>query len=130
MIRKEVILYGIDNYSMIIENITEDLKKNEEYFDIKLILTEALTNAFKHGNNSEKTKPIRLSYFYYGQTVCFEIEDTNVNKSSINIPDEIDEYSILNESGRGLYLIKVLSDEIEIRNNILIIKKIIHNITN
>ena len=127
MIRKEVILYGIDNYSRIIENITEDLKLSEDYFDIKLILTEALTNAFKHGNNSDKTKPIRLSCCYNGQTVYFEIEDTNVNKSSIALPDGIDDDTILNESGRGLYLIKALSDEVEIRNNILNIKKILNN---
>lgn len=47
----EFILYGLSKHKQIIDKITAELNASKYNFDIKLILTEALTNAFKHGNN-------------------------------------------------------------------------------
>ena len=125
MIKKEVIFHGIEDHSRIIENILDDLRLKDDYFDVKLILTEAITNSFVHGNNRDKNLPITLHYYYDGQAVFFEIEDSNKNKGNINIPDKIEDDEILSESGKGLFLINVLSDEVEINNNVIKIKKII-----
>lgn len=128
MERKEIVLYGIDNYLQIIDQVISDLCITRDYFDIKLILTEALTNAYKHGNSSDKTKPIKLAYYSSGKTAGFEIQDSGINNKPICIPDKIEDDAILNESGKGLFLIKALSDKFEIRNNALIIEKNIADI--
>lgn len=126
MKKKEFILYGLDNYKDIINKITLDLHELDnciDYFDIRLMLTEALTNAFKHGNNNNKDKPIFLRYFYDNSEIVFEIEDSGEGFINVTIPDEILYENILNNQGRGLYLIKCIADEIELKSNRLIIKK-------
>lgn len=125
MKRKEIIFYGIDSYMEIIEQIIKDLCLNGDAFDIRLILTEALTNAFKHGNNSDKSKPIKLTYYYDGNKVRFQIADCGLDGGNIVIPDEISDEEILNESGKGLFLIKALSNKFEIINNVQVIEKYI-----
>jgi serine/threonine-protein kinase RsbW len=125
MKRAQLIIYGIDNYSIIIDKVIKELMLNGDCFDIRLILTEALANAFKHGNNSDKSIPIKLSYYNDGQTVFLEIEDSNINNNKVDFSGigEISDEQLLNESGKGLFLIKALADNVEVNNNILTIKK-------
>ncbi|MCT4542748.1 MAG: ATP-binding protein [Vallitalea sp.] len=129
MKKYEFILHGLDNCKEIIELIITNLKRiynNINYFDIKLILTEGLTNAFKHGNKNNKEKPIFLRYYLKHAHVIFEIEDSG-NGVNGNIPDSIPEENILNNQGRGLYLINVIADELQVKGNCLIIKKYLQN---
>lgn len=116
-------LYGLSKYEEIIDRIIEDLNASKHYFDIKLILTEALTNAFKHGNHNDIKKPIYLTYYYDGQNIKFEVEDSGPGFKDVIIPNEACEQDILNDSGRGLFLIKSLVDTIELRENTLVIEK-------
>lgn len=123
MIKKEFILYGLDKYNEVIDKIIEDLNILSHSFDIKLMLTEALTNAFKHGNNSDENEPIYLRYNYIDNNIQFEIEDCGSGFENIVIPDELTDEILLNDSGRGLFLIKCAADKIEFKNSTLIIKK-------
>jgi serine/threonine-protein kinase RsbW len=121
--KKEFILYGLANYKEIIEKIIADLKILEHCFDIKLMLTEALTNAFKHGNKGNIDKPIYLRYAYDGIEVKFEIEDCGTGFENFSIPEEPSNECLLSDSGRGLFLIKCMADKIELRKNTLVIQK-------
>ncbi len=123
MIKKEFVLYGLTKYKEIIDRVINDLKVFHDHFDIRLILTEALTNAFKHGNNGNKDKPIHLRYIFDDNKVIFEIEDSGAGYENVSIPDEALDETLLNESGRGLFLIKCIADKIELRNNTLIVEK-------
>ena len=123
MIKNEFILYGLVHHQEIIDNIISDLKAFDNDFDIRLILTEALTNAFQHGNQNCIDKPIYLRYFYHNKNLSFEIEDCGDGLEDIAIPKEITEDQILNPSGKGLFLINYIADEIEHKKNILIIRK-------
>lgn len=117
------VLYGIENYKTIIENVVKEVKEPNCSFDIRLILTEALTNAFEHGNNKEKDKPIYLKYTLNNKCIKLEIEDSGERVSNIVIPENIDEKDLLEESGRGLFLIKAIADKVQYKNNRLIIEK-------
>lgn len=123
MKKNEFILYGLTKYKEIIDKIIDDLKAFHDYFDIKLILTEALTNAYIHGNNGKVDKPIHLRYTYDDIKVRFEIEDSGPGFENVIIPGEAIDETLLNESGRGLFLIKCIADKLELRNNTLIIEK-------
>ncbi|NMM64754.1 ATP-binding protein [Clostridium sp. P21] len=123
MKNNEFILYGLSEYKQIIDKVISDLNASQYDFDIKLILTEALTNAFKHGNNMKADKPIYLRYAYDNSNVKFEIQDCGNGLKNVIINENLDEEDILNDQGRGLFLIKNLSDNIELKPNTLIIEK-------
>lgn len=117
------ILYGIDNYNKIIEDVIKNLNAYDYYFDIKLILTEALLNAFEHGNRGDKTKPINLFYNFDGKCLNFKITSSEKNLPTINIPEAVSNEDLLKDHGRGLFLINSLSDKVEFKDNALLIQK-------
>ncbi|KZL92264.1 ATP-binding protein [Clostridium magnum] len=121
--QKKLLLYGLDNYKETIDKVVKDLNIHDYYFDIKLILTEALTNAFYHGNKQDKTKPIILRYYHDDSDIVFEIEHSETNLETIDIFDEISDEDLLKEHGRGLFLIKCFVDKIEVDKNSLVIRK-------
>lgn len=119
----EFILYGLSEHKQVIDKILAELNVSEYDFDIRLILTEALTNAFKHGNEMNIDKPIHLRYLYNDLSVKFEIEDCGTGFENIIIDEKLSDENLLYDQGRGLFLIKNLSDNIELKQNILIIEK-------
>lgn len=141
IISNTLFIRGLPSYERLIEKVINDVAKaiktiytemalkkkafQELTFDINLILTEALTNAFYHGNNGDISKPISLSYKCDGKTLNFKIIDSGDEDKKISIPDEIKDEDLLNEGGRGLFLIKALADKVEFNNNTLIIDKYI-----
>ena len=119
----EFILYGLGGYQEVINKIIADINNCEYEFDIRLILTEALTNSFKHGNRNDSNKPIYLRYSCNGSSVKFEIKNSGVEYENVIIPEPISDENILSNSGRGLFLIKCIADHMEVKNNTLIIQK-------
>lgn len=122
--QNELVLYGLNNYKEVIDKVVRDLNVPDYYFDIKLILTEALTNAFYHENKHDITK---LRYYYEDTSIVFEIENSEINLQNINVLEEIDDEDLLKEHGRGLFLINCFVDKIEVNKNTLIIRKKIAN---
>jgi serine/threonine-protein kinase RsbW len=119
----EFILYGLSKHKQIIDKIITELNAYRYNFDIRLILTEGLTNAFKHGNNMSVDKPIYLKYFYNGTNVKFEIKDCGTGLENVIIDEQAEDEDLLSDSGRGLFLIRNLSDKIELKQNTLIVQK-------
>lgn len=122
-IKKEVCLQGICSFKETIENVINTLNIHQFDFEIKLILSEALNNAFIHGNLKNMDKPIYLRYFCDGKKVKFEIEDSGKGFQWQNLENEIPDDKLLDDSGRGLFLIFNLSDNLQIKKNVVIIEK-------
>lgn len=125
-ISNEFALYGLAKCQEIIDQIIKELAiqyEVENCFDIRLIITEAVTNAFQHGNKGSIAKPIFLRYFYDGQRVRLEIQDKGCELENVVILDQITDKCILNESGKGLFLINSVADKIELKTNTIIIEK-------
>ncbi len=123
MKKNEFILYGLDNYKQVIDDVVTDLNILNDSFDIKLLLTEALTNAFNHGNNRDNDKPIYLRYICNDKNIEFEIEDCGNGFKSLSIPNELLDENLLSDGGRGLFLINCIADKIEFKDNKLVIQK-------
>ena len=118
---KEVVLFGLDHHQGLIDGIIRDLGPEVEQvaFDVKLILAEAVTNAYFHGNGEDCTKPIYIRYSLDGSHLNLQVEDTGGKSGYRDIPLDIDESRLLDEGGRGLYLIRSFSDHVEITINIV-----------
>ena len=91
-------------------------------FDIRLILTEVLTNAFKHGNKSDESKPIYLRCKFNIKGIEFEVEDSGEGFEFRCFTEEEIEENILNNSGRGLFLVKSMAEEVKVNKNVVNIK--------
>lgn len=123
-IKGKVLLYGIDNISEKLDLIIQSLNLEKQCFEIKLIVTEAVNNAFIHGNKKDKSKPICIEWKFNEKLLEVSITDCgNGVKDLANYTYEEDD--ILSESGRGLLIINYYSDSVEFKGNSIIIKKCI-----
>jgi len=121
--RKKYILFGVENYKKLIDRIIEEHQIEKDYFEIRTILTEAITNAFKHGNKCNEKMPIYIHTRLDGHCFEMEIADTGKNKDTISIPKSISEDNVMDSGGRGLFLIQSMADMVVFENNILVIRK-------
>ena len=121
----KVSFYGVDNIIEKLDVIIKPLNLKKQYFEIKLIIIEAINNAFIHGNNSNKSKPISLQWEFKENLLIVSVTDCGDGVKNLNNNKEINEDDILEESGRGLYIISSYADEMEFEGNSIIIKKYI-----
>jgi anti-sigma regulatory factor (Ser/Thr protein kinase) len=77
-------------------------------YDVKLAMSEAVTNAIQHGSSSP-SDPIRIVIAAEGGALIFEVLDTGRFRPRVRRRGE------LSESGRGLEFMRVLMDEVDLR---------------
>jgi anti-sigma regulatory factor (Ser/Thr protein kinase) len=91
------------------ERAAEDFGLNPNAcYDVKLAMSEAVTNAIQHGSSSPKD-PIRIVVLAEGPSLVFEVLDTGRFIPRVMRRGE------LSESGRGLEFMRVLMDEVDLR---------------
>ena len=78
-------------------------------YDVKLAMSEAVTNAIQHGSASPKD-PIRILVLVEGPALVFEVLDTGRF-----VPRVSRRGGELSESGRGLEFMRVLMDEVDLK---------------
>jgi anti-sigma regulatory factor (Ser/Thr protein kinase) len=87
----------------------EDFGLNERAcYDVKVAMSEAVTNAIQHGSSSPKD-PIRIAVMAEGPSLVFEVLDTGRFIPRVMRRGE------LSESGRGLEFMRILMDEVDLR---------------
>lgn len=119
----KVLFYGVDNISEKLDVIIESLSLKKQYFEIKLIIVEAVNNAFIHGNNSDKNKSISLQWKLKENLLIVSVTDCGYGIKNLINYKEINEDNILEDCGRGLYIISCYTDEMEFKDNSIIMKK-------
>lgn len=118
----EMVLYGIDNINKKLDKIVESLNLQKQNFELKLIMSEAITNAFIHGNNSNKSKPIFVKWELDDEFVNITVKDSGKKLGDLVINKDIEE-DILSESGRGLNIISLYADEVKFGESGIVMKK-------
>lgn len=87
------------------------------YGNILISVTEAVTNAILHGNSKDLSKDVKISYEVKNQKLSFKIVDEGYGFDFDSIPDPTAPDNILNLGGRGIFLMKQLSDGVDFENN-------------
>lgn len=84
-------------------------------YKIQLALHEACINALCHGNRKNKNKIIKIGFLEENGKLMLTVEDEGKGFDYTNIPNTPPDST--KESGRGVYLMKMLSDELIFENN-------------
>ena len=100
-----------------VEKIVEDIKNKfnvseDSYGNMLVALTEAVSNAIYHGNQLSPKKKINLSYQYADGSLSFTITDQGTGFDFYNLPDPTAPENLEKECGRGIFLMKHLSDQV------------------
>ena len=108
-----------ENIRMIesfIDNAKEKFQLDDDiYGNIMIAITEAVNNAIKHGNRSDSSKNVSLSLSLDESLIKFRVEDEGQGFDYENLPDPTAPENIEKPGGRGIFLMKHLSDEVEFK---------------
>lgn len=92
-----------------------DLGLDEEKINgLLLAVTEATTNAIIHGNKNNSLKLVRIYVTVENSTLVIKIKDEGNGFDPSIVPDPTNPENLLKDSGRGLYLMRVYMDELDI----------------
>ena len=95
-----------------IENVGEKIRIEEAiYGNVLVSVTEAVNNAIVHGNKEDKNKKVRLALKQNKKSVRFIVEDEGMGFDHNTLPDPTNPKNIEKVKGRGIFLIKSLSDK-------------------
>ncbi len=88
-------------------NIDDDI-----YGNIMVAITEAVNNAIIHGNGSDVTKNVSLTLYIEENQLKFVVNDEGPGFDYENLPDPTAPENIDKPGGRGIFLMRHLSDEV------------------
>ena len=104
-----------ENVSVVesfIENVGEKIRIDEAiYGNVLVSVTEAVNNAIVHGNKEDKNKKVRLGLKQNKKSVRFIVEDEGMGFDHNTLPDPTNPKNLEKVKGRGIFLIKSLSDK-------------------
>lgn len=105
---------NVSEVEQLIDVVCEDLKLNEDnYGNILIAVTEAVTNAIIHGNQNNPEKLVEINVDSELKEVVFSIIDAGGGFDFTNLPDPIAPENLEKPNGRGIFLMKNLSDKVE-----------------
>ena len=89
---------------------------SEKYGNILIAVTEAVNNAITHGNLNVVDKKTEVSYGFNQKSLSFYIKDQGSGFDFNNLPDPTDPENIETPDGRGIFLMRHLSDDVIFHN--------------
>lgn len=107
----------IENIKIIesfIDNAKDNFEINDDiYGNIMISVTECISNAIIHGNQSDKNKLVHLELNMEGDQLNFIIEDEGEGFDLEELQDPTSPENIQKPGGRGIFLIRHLSDDVK-----------------
>ena len=105
----------VDKVMRIVGDLGYDPEKT---FQIEMALREALANAVQHGCKADPSKSIHCSVTADADSgISIVVRDPGAGFDPAKLPCPTDEKNLHAESGRGIYLINKLMDEVRFERN-------------
>ena len=102
---------------LIDEACTKHNVHESHYGNILIALTEAVNNAIHHGNALDPEKRVSMEYDTQGELITFRVSDEGPGFDYENLPDPTDPRNIEKPHGRGVFLMRALSDKVSFADN-------------
>lgn len=90
---------------------------DEVYGKYMLSVVECVNNAIVHGNKMDKNKKVTMHYHISNTTIEVTVSDEGDGFDPDSLPDPTAEENLERDCGRGIFLMRHLSDELEFANN-------------
>lgn len=106
----------------LIDQFIFDLKRNycidsDKFVDIRLSILEAVNNAIIHGNQMDSSKNIVITEEMVENMLLVHIEDQGMGFDPSKVEDPTRKEDLSQPGGRGIHLMRHLSDQIDYLNN-------------
>lgn len=109
---------AVSQVELLVDKVCMELNLNESFYgNVLIAVSEAVNNAIEHGNKKNQVLPILMKVCDSIESVCFVVEDKGKGFDFENLPDPTSPDNLLKEKGRGVFLMKNLSDELNFKNN-------------
>lgn len=104
----------------IVEETAEKFARNAGFDEdtasqIAMVSREAAVNAIVHGNKYDPTKHVNASFEITDKELTIQIADEGPGLDPEGIPDPLAPENILRSSGRGIFLMRAIMDEVHFR---------------
>lgn len=100
-----------------IEKIVREMGFDEETGDfLAIATTEAVNNAILHGNKGDARKKVHIRFEKRDDRLVMKITDEGGGFDQETIEDPTDPKNVSKGSGRGIYILKTLMDEVDIKS--------------
>ena len=87
------------------------------YGNVIVASTEAVLNAMNHGATMDSNQKVLFAIEITEKEIIVEVSDSGEGFDFLNLPDPTDPTNIEKGSGRGIFIMKNLSDSLEYENN-------------
>ena len=106
----------------LVEKFVDDLSascniEHDVYGNLLIAALEATNNAITHGNKFNEEKQVEIIFAMDNQKILLTVKDEGSGFDYQHIPDPTSPENLENMSGRGVFLMSKLSDQIEFENN-------------
>jgi serine/threonine-protein kinase RsbW len=87
---------------------------DEKLSNVLLAVTEAATNAIIHANKCDTNKKVTVEAAVENSKLIIKIKDEGEGFDPGNVPDPTEPENLLKDSGRGIYLMRVYMDDLQL----------------
>jgi len=109
---------NVSRVEPFVENLISKFEIDPElYGNILISLTEAVTNAIKHGNAEDESKNVRIKFLKEADKLAIQVTDEGAGFDYQSLPDPTSPENLLKIGGRGVFLMKQLSDQVNFIDN-------------
>ena len=117
-------------FKLVIPSTPDQIQKVERYTEkiagqigfsqdekdsLAIAITEVVANAIYHGNKSNPKKKVYLNIETHPKTMIIRIRDEGSGFDPDKIADPLHPKNLLKDSGRGIYIIRALMDEVSFK---------------
>lgn len=87
--------------------------QDDERYNVLLALSEAVTNAIRHGCKEDERRNVRITIAQDTRGLTIAVEDDGEGFIPDTIPDPTTGPYLYQAGGRGIYLLKALASEVQ-----------------
>ncbi|MDR1154900.1 MAG: ATP-binding protein [Bacteroidales bacterium] len=106
----------------LVEKFVDDFSASynidhDVYGNLLIATLEAANNAITHGNKLDENKEVEIVFSKDDEKILLTVRDEGLGFDYKHIPDPTSPENLENMSGRGVFLMSKLSDDIEFEDN-------------
>jgi len=110
-----------------VEVVKEFGASPERLYEIRLIITEIVANAYLHGNRRDAAKCIRIAWSIDAERFFLRVQDEGEGFDFGCLPDPRRPENLGLDHGRGLFLVRLMASELTFHgpgNDVEVVKKL------